>query len=142
MLMDNIRQKITFLKGVTGVQTVSQLQTIRSHNFFLLYDVLPHYCWMICLLCHPERAGWRSDTCGFSQVHSRGSQHSAAVPKNPLLSPVVRESLQLYPTGAAPVWVRGCGSLCCRERARIQATVVGYVSGILIFMKTKHFGPA
>lgn len=58
------------------------------------------------------------------------------------LSPVVRESLQLYPTGAAPVWVRGCGSLCCRERARIQGTVVGYVAGILIFMKTKHFGPA
>lgn len=40
-LTDILRQKRTILKGVTAVQTDSQLQKTLLHFFFLCYDVLP-----------------------------------------------------------------------------------------------------
>lgn len=59
----------------------------------------------------------------------------------PCLSPVVRDSLQHYPTGAAPALGAWTRLPVLQGETPIQVTVVSCTSGILIFMKTNHFGP-
>lgn len=94
------------------------------------------------LSCHPKSRAeewyeFKSLSKAFSQIHSHGSQHRTAAPKRCCLSSVVREPYQCFAAGAAPAGVRGHGYLCCRG----TVTIVGCISGILLFIKTKHCGP-
>lgn len=133
--MDIRRQKWTFLKGVVGVQAVSQLQTTPSCNFsyYLMFCLLGE---VICLLCPAsQKEQVRGVICVWlllskapAQSGFHGSQHGA----------VMSVPIPVWVT-AAPGWLYGHSYLHHRGTVPITVTAGACISEIRISIKKNHF---